>query len=146
MGPRARYPNEEEILFPPLTTLEVIGTHVDGAVIVVELRASLKPPGTLKAGTHDLAAADKERERSQTAKRLEEHARQVCAPSTHITWPHPASHSPGTSHPQSGRTLRPHAEAPWDPITSTDGDATSAVEGEDGRSAHGRGEASEGRA
>ena len=41
----SQYPNEEEVLFPPLTALEVTGTRVDGAVVVVQLRASMKEPG-----------------------------------------------------------------------------------------------------
>ena len=59
----SQYPNEEEILFPPLTTLEVTSTSVDGAVIIVSLRASLKEPGSLKAGVRDIEEADNERAR-----------------------------------------------------------------------------------
>ena len=44
----SQYPKEEEILFPPLTTLEVTGTRVEGAVLIVELRPSMKEPGACR--------------------------------------------------------------------------------------------------
>lgn len=50
----SQYPNEEEILFPPLTALEVSGTRVEGAVLIVELRPSMKAPDTVKTGTKDI--------------------------------------------------------------------------------------------
>ena len=37
----SQYPHEQEICFPPLTGLEVQGTRVDGATLVVEVRASV---------------------------------------------------------------------------------------------------------
>ena len=35
------YPNEDEILFPPMTALEVITTRTEGSIIVVEIRPTL---------------------------------------------------------------------------------------------------------
>ena len=49
-------------MFPPLTTLEVCGTKVEGAVLIVQLRPSMKDPGTLKTGVKDIEAAQKARE------------------------------------------------------------------------------------
>ena len=57
----SQHPHEEEILFPPLTALEVVGSRIDGAVVVVQLRASMKAPGLLKTGGDDLDAAEQER-------------------------------------------------------------------------------------
>jgi hypothetical protein len=39
-GP-SQYPHEEECLFAPLTGMEVQGTRVDGAVLVIEARLSV---------------------------------------------------------------------------------------------------------
>lgn len=47
--------------FPPLTALEVSETRVEGAILIVQLRPSMKSPGSLKTGTKDLEAAAKER-------------------------------------------------------------------------------------
>ena len=66
----SQHPEEAEILFPPLTTLEVTGTKIDGAVVVVQLRPAMKAPGLIKTGTDDLDAMEKERAefRSQLAR------------------------------------------------------------------------------
>ena len=37
----SQYPFEEEIVFSPLTSLEVLGTHIEGRVLVVEARTSI---------------------------------------------------------------------------------------------------------
>ena len=60
----SQYPNEEEVLFPPLTTLEVVGSRVEGCVVIVELRPCIKAPGTLKCGAYDIVYAAKARERA----------------------------------------------------------------------------------
>ena len=39
LSPISQYPHECEICFPPLTALEVRGTHVDGSTTVVEVDA-----------------------------------------------------------------------------------------------------------
>ena len=57
-------------LFPPLTALEVVGTQVDGAVIIVQLRASMKVPGNLSVGVTDLEEAERERARRSAEARL----------------------------------------------------------------------------
>ena len=54
-----------QILFPPLTALEVVGTKVDGVVLIVQLRPSIKEPGGIKTGTDDLAGFAREREAVQ---------------------------------------------------------------------------------
>ena len=38
----SQYPSEEEILLPPLTALEVVGTRIEGAVVIVEIRPSMQ--------------------------------------------------------------------------------------------------------
>jgi len=58
----SQYPDEEEILFPPLTSLEVCGTKVEGAVLIVQLRPSMKAPDTLKTGSHDIEEMKRLRE------------------------------------------------------------------------------------
>jgi len=57
----SQYPDEEEILFPPLTALEVCGTKVEGAVLIVQLRPSMKAP-KLKTGTQDIEESQRMRE------------------------------------------------------------------------------------
>ena len=37
----SQYPHEREILFAPLTGCEVAATHVDGSVLVVEVRLNV---------------------------------------------------------------------------------------------------------
>ena len=37
----SQYPHEKEVLFPPLTGVQVLGMHVDGSTLVVEARLSL---------------------------------------------------------------------------------------------------------
>lgn len=37
----SQYPGEKEVLFAPLTSLEVIGTHVDGECLVVDIRLNV---------------------------------------------------------------------------------------------------------
>ena len=39
----SQYPNEEEILFPPLTALEVSETRVEGALLIVQMIVSQHP-------------------------------------------------------------------------------------------------------
>ena len=39
-GP-SQYPHEEECLFAPLTGVEVQGTRIDGAVLIIEARLSV---------------------------------------------------------------------------------------------------------
>lgn len=59
----SQYPKEEEILMPPLTALEVAGTKIEGAVVVVELRPSVKPNDSgLKTGEEDIKELDAQRE------------------------------------------------------------------------------------
>ena len=36
-----QYPHENECLFAPLTGIEVLGTRIDGAVLVIEARLSV---------------------------------------------------------------------------------------------------------
>lgn len=66
----SQYPNEEEILFPPLTALEVCGTKVEGAVLIVQLRPSMKAPDTLKTGAKDIE--EMERFRDDAAREIAE--------------------------------------------------------------------------
>ena len=40
-SPPCRYPHEQEILFAPLTGLEVRGTRVEGSLLVVEAKPSV---------------------------------------------------------------------------------------------------------
>ena len=61
----SQYPDEEEILFPPLTALEVCGTRVEGAVLIVELRPSMKAPESVKSGTRDVEEMARIRSESQ---------------------------------------------------------------------------------
>ena len=78
----SQYPNEEEILLPPLSVLEVVGTHVEGAVLVVELRPAMMPPKNgLRSGQDDCQHAEFERaEIARKAKEeREEKERQVMA-------------------------------------------------------------------
>jgi hypothetical protein len=37
----SQYPHEAEILFPPLTSMETLGTHVDGNRLIVDMRLTL---------------------------------------------------------------------------------------------------------
>ena len=57
----SQYPAEAEILFPPLTALEMNGSRVDGAVIVVELIASMRPPESIETGHDDIQRFERER-------------------------------------------------------------------------------------
>jgi len=76
----SQYPNEEEILLPPLSVLEVVGTHVEGAVLVVELRPAMMPPkSALKTGEDDLIQADKDRERLKVLAHEEAMAKEQAA-------------------------------------------------------------------
>lgn len=62
------------MLFPPLTALEVCGSRVEGAVLVVELRPSVKQPGGVRTGPEDIARYERERmeeELRANASRLE---------------------------------------------------------------------------
>jgi len=58
----SQYPNEEEILWPPFTALEVGGTRVEGAVVIVGLRPSMKATGLIRTGEADLEQAARERQ------------------------------------------------------------------------------------
>ena len=51
-----------QILFPPFTALEVVGSKVEGAVVVVMLRPTMKSPGTVKTGAIDILNAARARE------------------------------------------------------------------------------------
>ena len=65
----SQYPKEEEILMPPLTALEVAGTRIEGAVVVVELRPTMRANSCgLLTGAEDLERLDiemQERERHE---------------------------------------------------------------------------------
>ena len=50
-----------------MAALEVVGTRVEGAVLVVQLRPTMKAPGLLKTGTEDIAAEEKLREEHRAA-------------------------------------------------------------------------------
>lgn len=63
----SQYPNEEEILFPPLTALEVSETRVEGALLIVQMRPSMKPPGSLRSGARDIEEAANARKRQEDA-------------------------------------------------------------------------------
>ena len=67
-GVAAQYPNEEEILMPPLTALEVARSRIEGAVVVVELRPAMQASTCgLKTGAEDLERLEREREASERA-------------------------------------------------------------------------------
>ena len=55
------YPNEDEVLFPPLCALEVARTRVEGRVLVVELRPGL-PPAHLQEMSVEEMAEERRRE------------------------------------------------------------------------------------
>ena len=50
-----------------MAALEVVGTRVEGAVLVVQLRPTMKAPGLLKTGTEDIAAEEKQRTEHRAA-------------------------------------------------------------------------------
>jgi hypothetical protein len=43
----SQYPNEDEVLFPPVCALEVARTRVEGSMIVVELKPGVSSGGAL---------------------------------------------------------------------------------------------------
>jgi len=56
----SQYPKEEDIFLPPLTALEVSGSRIEGAVVVVELRPSMQANiSGLRSGAQDLAKFDR---------------------------------------------------------------------------------------
>jgi len=62
----SQYPQEEEVLYPPFTALEVSGTKIEGAVVVVGLRPSLSSAvaaSGLRVGADDIRMFARERER-----------------------------------------------------------------------------------
>lgn len=83
------------VLFPPLTALEVCGTHIEGAVLIVELRPSMKEPGLLKTGAEDCrlrrearqkAAQEEERRRQEAIKAEKRAAAELAARNRHLMW------------------------------------------------------------
>ena len=62
----SQYPNEEEILFPPLTALEVRESRVEGSVLIVNLQPSMKPP-SIKTGNADVQAQKREAQQLEMA-------------------------------------------------------------------------------
>ena len=59
----SQYPTEDEVLLPPLTALEVVGTRIEGAIVLVEIRPSVVPGRPwVSTGADDLAAAVARRE------------------------------------------------------------------------------------
>ena len=56
----SQYPTEEEILFPPLTVLEVVRMRVDGTVIVAEVSPSVPKPNAAP-GDEDAVKAHEEK-------------------------------------------------------------------------------------
>lgn len=74
-----RYPTEEEIIFPPLTVLEVTGMRVDGTIIIAEVSPSVPKPS---AATGDEDAIRQHEEKlkmvsDMEAAMAEAHAAQV---------------------------------------------------------------------
>ena len=57
----SQYPTEAEITFPPLTALEMSGSRIDGAVIIVELIASMRPPNSIEAGLESVHRLQQQR-------------------------------------------------------------------------------------
>jgi len=69
----SQYPKEEEILFPPLTALEVCGTRVEGAVVIVELRPSVKGSDSgLRSGHDDIEEMARQRALLDEQRRMHE--------------------------------------------------------------------------
>ena len=69
----SQYPEEEEVLLPPFTALEVSSSRIEGAVVVVQLRPSLSTAcaaSGLRTGVEDLASLEAQRQRQRLADRL----------------------------------------------------------------------------
>ena len=57
--------------------LEVCGSHIEGAVVVVEIRPSMMPPGNFKTGEADIEAAREERATTAEAEAVERRERET---------------------------------------------------------------------
>lgn len=58
----SQYPAEAEVLFPPLTSLEVRTTRVDGMVLMVELAVAMRAPENMPTGVEDLLRSRNQRQ------------------------------------------------------------------------------------
>lgn len=66
IGWLSMYPNEAEILFPPLTACEVVRTRIDGSTLVVELRPGSAPASLMEKSVEEKEEDERiERERAK---------------------------------------------------------------------------------
>ena len=73
------YPNEDEVLFPPLCALEVARTRVEGRVLVVELRPGI-PQASLQEKSVEEAREERRREElreSEAKEAMRAHVRNI---------------------------------------------------------------------
>ena len=76
----SQYPAEAEILFPPLTALEVVDKKVEGDIVIVCMKPAMQSPPNVSSGPDELFKVEEELKRAaEEAKALEDAAAEASA-------------------------------------------------------------------